>query len=157
RGQNMLQVSFRLTDGPASPSATTPHRLFMRPLDSGPRRVLLAELLGLRPPSSCLQRLVLLARQQPDDSGLRLRSGALPPEWAWRAILPREPRLEGHSTRRVRIGQPGDARLAVRAGHDLLFPVHCEASLVEAFAGTGLPARVLSHWADDGHPVLALA
>src|SRR5262245_24517631 len=129
----------------------------MRPLDPGTRRVLLAELLGLLPPSSCLQRLVLLARQQPDDSGLLLRFGALPPEWAWRAILPCEPRLEGHSTRRVRIGQPGDARLAGRAGNDLLLPVHREASLVEAFAGTGLPARVLGHRPDEGDAVLALA
>src|SRR5262245_20624016 len=94
----MLQVGFRLTNGPAASSATTPHRLFLWTLDPGPRRILLAELLGLLLPPGRRQRLVLLTGQQPEDPGLLLRSRALGPQRARRAILPREAGLEGHST-----------------------------------------------------------
>src|SRR5262249_14596363 len=127
----------------------------MRPFDPSTSRILLAELLGLLSPPGCLQRLVRLAWQQPDDPRLQLRWGALHSERARRAILPRETGLEGHAALRIGVGQPGNARLAGRARHDLLLPVHLEARLVEAFPGTGLPARVLGHRADDGHPVLA--
>src|SRR5262245_38383131 len=125
----------------------------MRPLDPRPSRILLVELLGLLPPPGRLQRLVLLTGLQPDDPRLPLRLRALRPERTRRAILPREPSLEGHSTLRIRVGQPGDALLARRAGHDLPLPVHLKAPLVEALAGARLPARVLGHRADDGHPV----
>src|SRR5262245_66214464 len=101
----------------------------MCPLDPGTRRILPAELLGLLPPPRRLLRLVLLARQQPDDPGLLLRSRALSPERARRAILPREAGLEGHAALRIGVGQPGEALLARRAGHDLLRPVHREAPL----------------------------
>src|SRR6185437_13535513 len=117
----------------------------MRPLDPGTRRVVLAELLGLLVPPGGLERLVLLTRQQADDPGLLLRFRASGTQRARRAILPREPRLEGDSILRIRVGQPGDARLARRAGHHLLLPVHREAPLVEAFADTCLLTRYLGH------------
>src|SRR5262249_11964825 len=126
-------------------------------LDPGTCRILPAELLGLLPPPGRPQRLVLLARQQPDDPRLLLRSRASGPDRARRTILPREPSLEGHAALRIGIGQPRDALLSRRAGYDLLLPVHREAPLVEALAGTGLPTRVLGHRADDGHTVLLLA
>src|SRR5262249_40061220 len=106
----------------------------MCPLDPGTRCILPAELLGLLSPPGRLQRLVLLTRQQPDDPRLLLRFGALGSEPARRAILPREPGLEGHSARRIRVRQPGNAFLAGRARHNLLLPVHLEAPLVEALA-----------------------
>src|SRR5512135_367913 len=129
----------------------------MRPLDPSSGRVLLAELLGLLPPPGRLKCLVMLACLEPDDPRLLLRLGALRPERTRRAILPREPRLENLAVLRIGVGQPGDALLACRAGHDLPLPVDLEAPLVEARAGASLPARVLGYRADDGHAVLALA
>jgi transposase len=66
-----------------------------------------------------------------------------------------KPRLEGHAVLRVGVGEPGEALFARRASHHLPVPVHHEAPLVEARAGTRLPAGVLGHRADDGHAVLA--
>src|SRR3954451_19001918 len=129
----------------------------MSPLDPRSRRVPRPELLGTLLAAGRLQRLVLLARQQPDDPRLLLRLRALRPRRTRRAVLAREPRLEDHSVLRVDVRQPRDALLAQRASHHLTVPVHREAPLVEAGAGTRLPAGVLGHRADDRHPVLALA
>src|SRR6516162_5781698 len=126
----------------------------MRPFDPGPGRVLLAELLSLLPPPSRLQRLVMLARLQPDDPRLLLRLRAPRAKRTRRAILAGEAGLEDLAVLRIGVGQPGDALLARRAGHDLPLPVDLEAPLVEALAGPGLPARVLGHRAHDGHVVL---
>src|SRR3954452_6605117 len=129
----------------------------MRPLDARPGRVPRPELLGLLLAASRLQRLVPLARQQPDDPRLLLRLRALRPRRTRRAILAGEPRLEDHAVLWVRVREPGDALLALRASHHLTVPVHREAPLVEALAGTRLPAGILGHRADDRHAVLALA
>src|SRR4051794_37788107 len=99
----------------------------------------------------------MLARLQPDAPRLQLRLRASGPERTRRAILPREPRLERHTILRIGVGQPGDALLARRAGHDPALPVHLETALVKARAGAGLPTGVLGHWAHDGHTVVALA
>src|SRR5262245_33068761 len=129
----------------------------MRPFDPGPGRVLLAELLGLLPPPGRLQRLVMLARLQPDDPRLLLRLRAPRAKRTGRAILAGEAGLEDLTVLRIGVGQPGDALLARRASHDPPLPVHREAPLVEALAGTGLPAWVFGHWADDGHTIIPLA
>src|SRR3954470_12503708 len=129
----------------------------MSPLDPRTRRVPRPELLRPLLAAGRLQRLVLLARQQPDDPRLLLRLRAMRPRRTRRAVLPREPRLEDHPVLRVGVRQPRDALLARRAGHYLTVPVHREAPLVEAGAGTRLPAGVLGHRADDRHAVLARA
>src|SRR3954468_685125 len=129
----------------------------MRPFNTRTGRVPPAEFLRLLLAAGRLQRLVLLARQQPDDPRLLLRPCALRPRWTRRAILPREPRLEDHAVLRVGVREPGDALLARRASYHLTLPVHRETPLVEARSVTRLPAGVLSHRADDGHAVLAPA
>src|SRR4051795_6694062 len=121
----------------------------MSPLNARPRRVPRPELLGFLLAASCLQRLVLLTRQQPDDPRLLLRPRALRPRRTRRAILAREPCLEGHPVLGVGVGEPGDALLALRASHHLTVPVHREAPLVEARTGTRLPAGVLGQRADE--------
>src|SRR5512142_1778786 len=129
----------------------------MRALNARPGRVPRPELFGRLPAAGPLQRLVMLTRLQPDDPWFLLRLRALRPERTRRAILPREARLEGHAVLRVGVGEPGDALFARRASHHLPVPVHHEAPLVEARAGTRLPAGILGHRADDGHAVLAPA
>src|SRR5215472_14162248 len=104
----------------------------MRPLDPGSGRVLLAELLGLLPPPGRLPRLVMLARLQPDDPRLLLRLRTPRAKPTRRAILAGEAGLEDLAVLRIGVGQPGDARLACRASHDLPLPVDREAPLVEA-------------------------
>src|SRR3954447_9830778 len=121
----------------------------MSPLDPRTRRVPRPELLRPLLAARRLQRLVLLARQQRDDPRLLLRLRAPRPRRTRRAVLPREPRLEDHPVLWVRVGEPGDALLALRASHQLTVPVHREAPLVEALPGTRLPAGVLGHRADD--------
>src|SRR3954447_25528680 len=155
RRQQVLQMRLRLTDIPAPSQTAPPDRLFMSPLDPRSRRVPRPELLRPLLAAGRLQRLVLLTRQQPDDPRLLLRSRALRPRGTRRAILAGEPRLEDHAVLRVGVREPGDALLARRARHHLTVPVHREAPLAEARAGTRLPARVLGHRADDGHAVLA--
>src|SRR5512135_2439310 len=127
----------------------------MRALNARPGRVPRPELFGRLTAAGPLQRLVMVTRLQTDDPWLLLRLRALRPERTRRAILPREARLEGHAVLRIRIGEPGDVLFARRASHHLPVPVHDKAPLVEARAGTRLPARVLGHRADDGHAVLA--
>src|SRR4051812_26874104 len=104
----------------------------MSPLDPRTRRVPRPELLRPLPAPGRLQRLVLLTGQQPDDPRLLLRPRTLRPRGTRRAVLPREPRLEGHAVLRVRVREPGDTLLARRARHHLTVPVHHEAPLVEA-------------------------
>src|SRR5208337_1140602 len=116
-------------------------------------RELFGRLLAAGPP----QRLVMLARLQPDDPRLLLRLRALRPERTRRAILAGEPRLEDHAVLRICIREPGDALFARRASHHPPVPVHDKAPLVEARAGTRRPAGVLGDRADDGHAVLAPA
>src|SRR5436305_5234213 len=70
----------------------------MRPLNACTRRVPRPELFRLLLAAGRLQRLVLLAGQQPDDPWLLLRPRALRPRRARRAIRPREPGLEGTPT-----------------------------------------------------------
>src|SRR3954452_20413967 len=129
----------------------------MRPLDARPGRVPRPELLGLLLAASRLQRLVPLARQQPDDPRLLLRLRALRPRRTRRAILAREPRLEDHAVLRVGVRQPRDALLTRRASHYLTVPAHREAPLVEARAGTRLQAGTLGHRADERHALGARA
>src|SRR3954454_1535046 len=117
----------------------------MSPLDPRSRRVPRPELLRLLLAAGRLQRLVLLTRQQPDDPRLLLRLRALRPRRTRRAVLPREPRLEGHAVLRIGVRKPGDALLALWASHHLTIPVHREAPLVEARAGACLPAGVFGH------------
>src|SRR3954471_3498554 len=107
----------------------------MSSLDARPGRVPRPELLRPLLAAGRLQRLVLLARQQPDDPRLLLRLRALHPRGTRRAVLLREPRLEDHTVLRVGVRQPGDALLARRASHHPTVPVHREAPLVEAGAG----------------------
>src|SRR4051812_50183214 len=104
----------------------------MRPFNARPGRVPPAESLRLLLEAGRLQRLVLLTRQQPDDPRLLLRPRALRPRGTRRAILAREPRLEGHAVLRGGVRQPGEALLARRASHHAPVPVHREAPLVEA-------------------------
>src|SRR3954466_2409979 len=134
----------------------------MSPLDPRSRRVPRSELLrprlaagGLRRPPPPPARAP--ARQRHDDPRLLLRLRAPRPRRTRRAVLPREPRLEGHPVLRVGVRQPRDALLARRASHHPTVPVHREAPLVEALAGARLPAGVLGHRADERHTVLALA
>src|SRR6478752_5212800 len=101
----------------------------MRPFNTRPGRVPRAESLRLLLAAGCLQRRVLLTRQQPDDPRLLLRPRALLPKRTRRAIRPRESRLEGHAAFAVRVRQPGEALLARRASHHLTPPVHHEAPL----------------------------
>src|SRR3954465_14985522 len=129
----------------------------MSPLDPRSRRVPRPELLRTLLAAGRLQRLVLLARQQPDDPRLLLRLRAMRPRLTRRAVLAREPRLEDHPVLRVGVRQPRDALLARRAGHHTTVPVDREAPLVEAGAGTRLPAGIRGHRADDRHPVRAQA
>src|SRR3954451_24978114 len=157
RRQEVLEMRLRLPDIATKPQPAPSDRLFMRALDPGTRRVPMAELLGRLLAPGRLQRLVVLTRLQPDDPWLLLRPRALRPGWTRRAILAGEPRLEDHAVLRIRVGKPGDALLARRASHHTPVPVHREAPLVEALAGTCLPAGVLGHRADDRHAVLALA
>src|SRR5262245_21656267 len=125
----------------------------MGAFDAGPGRVPRPERLRHLLAAGPLQRLVVLARLQPDDPRLLRRLRAPRPGGTRRAILPREPRLEDHAVLRIRVREPGDTLLARRAGHHLTIPVHHEAPLVEALAGAGLPAGVLGHRADDRHAV----
>src|SRR4051794_25692694 len=125
----------------------------MRSLDPRTRRVPRPELLRPLLAAGRLQRLVLLTGQQRDDPRLLLRLRAPRPRRTRRAVLPREPRLEGHAVLRVRVREPGDALLARRASHHPTVPVHREAPLVEARAGARLPPGVRGHRADDRHPV----
>src|SRR4051812_42984947 len=150
-------MRLRLTDIATPPQPAPAVRLFMRPLDARPGRVPRPELLGLLLAAGRPQRLVLLTRQQPDNPWLLLRPRALRPRRTRGAIFAGEPRLEGHAVLRIRAGEPGDALLARRASHHTTVPVHREAPLVEARAGTRLPAGVLGHGADNRHPVRAQA
>ena len=65
-------MRLRLTDIPTPPQPAPAVRLFMRPLDARPRRVPRLELLRLLIAAGPLQRLVMLARLQPDDPRLLL-------------------------------------------------------------------------------------
>src|SRR4051812_5868437 len=99
----MLKVSLRLTDVATPPQPTPAVRLFMSTIDARPGRVPRPEFFRLLLAAGRLQRLVLLARQQPDDPRLLLRPRALRPRRTGRAIRPREPRLEDHTVLRVRV------------------------------------------------------
>src|SRR3954470_24149644 len=109
RRQEVLKVRLRLTDVPTPPQTASTDRLLMRALDARTRRVPRPELLRPLLAAGPLQRLVLLTRQQPDDPRLLLRLRALRPRRTRRAVLPREPRLEGHAVLRIGVRQPGDA------------------------------------------------
>src|SRR5262249_30070058 len=136
RRQEVLEAGLRLANI-ATPSQPAPANRFpMTPLVPRSGRVSRADLLGLLLTAGRLQRLVLLAGQQPEYPRLLLRPRAPRPAGTRRAILPREPRLDDHAVLRGGVREPGDALLARRASHHLTVPVHREAPLVAAFAGT---------------------
>src|SRR5262245_30215494 len=95
----------------------------MRPFDPGPSRVLLAELLSPLPPPGRLQRLVMLARLQPDDPRLLLRLRAPRAKRTRRAILAGEAGLEDLTVLRIGVGQPGDALFARRSQSTAKLPL----------------------------------
>src|SRR5512135_100908 len=145
RRQEVLEMRLHLPDRATLPQPAPPDRLFMRTLDPRPGRVPRPELVGLLLAAGRRQRLVMLTRLQPDDPRLLLRLRAPQPRRTRRAIPAREPRLEDHAVLRIRVGEPGDALFARRASHHSPVPVHHEAPLVEARAGTRLPAGALGH------------
>lgn len=149
----MLQMGSGLSDVACALETTPANALRMGTFDPCPRRILLTERVCGLPLTRGLQRLVLLPRLEAEETRFLLGSGTLRSLETGRTVFTRKAHFPCHAALRIRVGKPGNALLAHRAGDDLLLPIDQELRLIKAGASTRLPTRVIGDRANQGHAI----
>ena len=150
----MLKVDLRQANVAGAAQSHNAHTLRERPLDAGALTVLGGEhLLRLMRPGG-LQRGMLLARAQCEQTPGRVGAAWL--EGAHLAIRAREAGAYHHPPPTL-VGGPALARMARRTGRDLSVPVEPEVLEREGARRSGLPLLVLRRWPYEPHAVVTSA
>src|SRR5262245_58372827 len=94
---------------------------------------------------------------QADEARFALGTRTLCAMRAGRTVLARKARLPDDAVLLIRILMPRQALLTGWTSDNALLPIYLELGLIKPGLGTGLPTRIVSHRADDGHVIFLFA